>query len=58
MVELLSQEADKHGTALNDLEKKMLGGELGGGVPEDLRIRSHKLKEEILEREVLIDQCV
>jgi len=55
MVELLSQEADRHGTPLNDMEKKMLASESGRGVPEDLRIRSHKLIEEILEREKSTD---
>jgi hypothetical protein len=53
MVVLLSQEADRHGTSLNQTEKKMLTSESGPGepFPEDLRIRLHKLIEEIIERE-------
>ena len=53
MIELLSQEADRHGTPLNETEKKMLASESGRRepFPEDLRMRLHKLIGEILERD-------
>lgn len=57
MVVLLSQEADRHGTPLNETEKKILASESARGEPfsEDLRIRLHKLIGEILEREKVTD---
>jgi hypothetical protein len=53
MIELLSQEADRHGTPLNETEKKMLASESSRreSIPEDLRMRLHKSIGEILERE-------
>jgi|HubBroStandDraft_6_1064221.scaffolds.fasta_scaffold840443_1 hypothetical protein len=57
MIVLLSREADRHGTPLNETEKKLLASESARGepFPEDLRLRSHKLIEEILEREKTTD---
>jgi len=57
MVVLLSQEADRHGTPLKETEKKLLISESGRGesLPEDLRMRLHKLIVEILEREKTTD---
>lgn len=57
MIVLLSQEADRHGTPLNETEKKMLASESARGdpFPEDLKLRSHKLIGKILEREKTTD---
>lgn len=55
MVTLLSEEADKQGTPLNEMEKEILASELGRAIPEDLRMRSCKLIEKIIEREKSTD---
>ena len=53
MITLLGQEAERHGSPLSETDKEMLASESDySAIPDDFRIRSRKLIEQILQRDI------